>query len=87
MSAQGIAPACPGISLGCVRGIRYAIALIPRNPRSTELRRGLAADLEDGFEARLGEWDVTTDQMTCGFSSANVAVRDGALVVTGEIAA
>ena len=50
------------------------------------LPRTRIADFEDGFEARFGEWDVTTDQMTGGFSSANVAVRDGALVVTGEIA-
>ena len=46
----------------------------------------LVADFEDGFEARFGEWDVTTDQMIGGSSSANVAVRDGALVVAGEIA-
>ena len=46
----------------------------------------LVADFEDGFEASFGEWGVTTDQMTGGSSSANVAVRDGALVVTGEIA-
>ena len=46
----------------------------------------LVADFEDGFEASFGEWDVTTDQMTGGSSSASVAVRDGALVVTGEIA-
>jgi len=46
----------------------------------------LVADFEDGFEASFGEWDVTTDQLTGGSSSASVAVRDGALVVTGEIA-
>ena len=46
----------------------------------------LVADFEDGFEASFGEWDVTTDQLTGGSSSANVAVRDGALAVTGEIA-
>ena len=46
----------------------------------------LVADFEDGFEARFGAWDVTTDQLTGGASSANAAVRDGALVVTGEIA-
>ena len=46
----------------------------------------LVADFEDGFEASFGAWDVTTDEMTGGASSANVAVRDGALVVTGEIA-
>ena len=33
-----------------------------------------------------GAWDVTADQLTGSFSSASVAVRDGALVVTGEIA-
>ena len=31
-------------------------------------------------------WDVTTDQRTGGSSTANVTVRDGALVVTGELA-
>jgi adenine deaminase len=46
----------------------------------------LVADFEDGLEASFGAWDVTTDQMTGGASSANVDVRDGALVVTGEIA-
>jgi len=46
----------------------------------------LVADFEDGFEASFGEWDVTTDQLTGGSSTADVAVRDGALVVTGEIA-
>ncbi len=46
----------------------------------------LVADFGGGFEASFGEWDVTTDQVTGGSSSANVAVRDGALVVTGEIA-
>ena len=46
----------------------------------------LVADFEDGFEASFGAWDVTTDQLTGGSSSADVAVRDGALVVTGEIA-
>ena len=46
----------------------------------------LVAEFEDGFEASFGEWDATTDQMTGGSSSANVAVRDGALVVIGEIA-
>ena len=46
----------------------------------------LVADFEDGFEARFGEWDVTTDQMTGGASTANAVVRDWALVVTGEIA-
>ena len=47
----------------------------------------LVADFEDGFEASFGAWDVTTDQLTGGSSSADVAVRDGALAVTGEIAA
>lgn len=46
----------------------------------------LVADFEDGFEASFGAWDVTTDQLTGGSSTADVAVRDGALVVTGEIA-
>ena len=46
----------------------------------------LVADFEDGLEASFGAWDVTTDQLTGGSSSADVAVRDGALVVTGEIA-
>ena len=46
----------------------------------------LVAGFEDGFEASFGAWDVTTDQMTGGSSSVNVGVRDGALVVTGEIA-
>ncbi|MDE0257514.1 MAG: CIA30 family protein [Gammaproteobacteria bacterium] len=46
----------------------------------------LIADFEDGFEASFGAWDVTTDQLTGGSSTASVAVRDGALVVTGEIA-
>jgi len=44
------------------------------------------ADFEDGFEARFGEWDLTTDPMTGGSSSANVAGRDGAVVVAGQIA-
>ena len=46
----------------------------------------LVADFEDGLEATFGSWDVTTDQMAGGSSSASMAVRDGALVVTGEIA-
>lgn len=46
----------------------------------------LVADFEDGFEANFGAWDVTTDQLTGGSSTASVAVRDGTLVVTGEIA-
>ena len=46
----------------------------------------LVADLEDGLEATFGSWEVTTDQMSGGSSSATVTVRDGALVVTGEIA-
>ena len=54
---------------------------IPPAPAET-----LVADFEDGFEASFGAWDVTTDQMAGGTSSADVAVRDGALVVTGEIA-
>ena len=56
-------------------------AEIARAPEET-----LVAGFEDGFEASFGTWDVTTDQMTGGSSSANVAVRDGALVVTIEIA-
>ena len=47
----------------------------------------LVADFENGLEATFGAWDVTTDQMAGGSSSASMAVRDGALVVTGEIAA
>ena len=54
---------------------------IARAPAET-----LVADFEVGFEATFGAWDVTTDQLTGGSSTANVAVRDGALVVTGEIA-
>ena len=46
----------------------------------------LVADFEDGLEARFGTWDVTTDQMSGGSSTASMAVQDGALVVTGEIA-
>ena len=46
----------------------------------------LVADFENGLEAAFGTWDVTTDQMAGGASSASMAVRDGALVVTGEIA-
>ncbi|MYD00160.1 MAG: amidohydrolase family protein [Gammaproteobacteria bacterium] len=46
----------------------------------------LVADFEDGFEASFGAWDVTTDQLAGGSSTADVAVRDGALTVTGEIA-
>ncbi len=46
----------------------------------------LVADFENGLEAGFGTWDVTTDQMAGGASSASMAVRDGALVVTGEIA-
>ena len=46
----------------------------------------LVADFEGEFEASFGDWDVTTDQLTGGSSSANAVVRDGALVVTGEIA-
>ncbi|MDE0359480.1 MAG: CIA30 family protein [Gammaproteobacteria bacterium] len=56
-------------------------AEIARAPAET-----LIADFEDGFEASFGAWDVTTDQLAGGSSSADVAVRDGALVVTGEIA-
>ncbi|MYC52026.1 MAG: amidohydrolase family protein [Gammaproteobacteria bacterium] len=56
-------------------------AEIARAPAET-----LVADFEDGFEASFGAWDVTTDQLTGGSSTASVAVRDGALVVTGEIA-
>ena len=43
------------------------------------------ADYENGLEAAFGTWDVTTDQMAGGASTASMAVRDGALVVTGEI--
>ena len=46
----------------------------------------LVADFEDGLEARFGAWDVTTDQLSGGSSRASTTVRDGALVVTGEIA-
>ena len=46
----------------------------------------LVADFEDGLEATFGSWDLTTDEMSGGSSSASMAVRDGALVVTGEIA-
>ena len=56
-------------------------AEIARAPAET-----LVADFEEGFEATFGAWDVTTDQLAGGSSSADVAVRDGALVVTGEIA-
>ena len=56
-------------------------AEIARAPAET-----LVADFEDGFEASFGAWDVTTDQLAGGSSSADVAVRDGALAVTGEIA-
>lgn len=56
-------------------------AEIPPAPAET-----LVADFEDGFEASFGAWDVTTDQLTGGSSTADVAVRDGALAVTGEIA-
>lgn len=58
------------------------LAEIPRAPAET-----LVADFEDGFEASFGAWDVTTDQLTGGSSTADVAVRDGALAVAGEIAA
>ena len=49
-------------------------------------RAGVAVvkDFEDGFEARFGALDVTTDQMTGGAARANVAVRDGALPVTDK---
>ena len=56
-------------------------AEIARAPAET-----LVADFEDGFETSFGAWDVTTDQLAGGSSTASVAVRDGALVVTGEIA-
>ena len=46
----------------------------------------LVADFEDGLEARFGAWDVTTDQLSGGSSSASMTVQDGALVVTKEIA-
>ena len=46
----------------------------------------MVADFEDGLGAAFGSWDVTTDQMAGGASSASMAVREGALVVTGEIA-
>ena len=59
-------------------GPQVEIAPAPAEP--------LVADFEDGFEARFGAWDVTTDQLTGGASAANATVRDGALVVTGEIA-
>ena len=66
-----------------------AVASAGAGPQSEIARvpaETLVADFEDGFEATFGAWDVTTDQLTGGSSSADVAVRDGALVVTGEIA-
>ena len=39
----------------------------------------LVADFEDGLEARFGAWDVTTDQLSGGSSSASMTVQDGAL--------
>ena len=46
----------------------------------------LVADFEDGVEATFGTWDLTTDEISGGSSRATMAVRDGVLVVTGEIA-
>ena len=47
----------------------------------------LVADFEDGLGSSFGVgWDVTSDQMSGGSSTASLAVRNGALVVTGEIA-
>ena len=45
----------------------------------------LVADFEAGLDATFGTWGVTTDQMAGGSSSASPTVRDGTLVVTGEI--
>ena len=42
----------------------------------------LVADFENGLDATFGSWDMTTDQMSGGSSSASMAVWDGALVVT-----
>ena len=57
-------------------------AEIARAPAKT-----LVVDFGDGFDASFGAWDVTVDQLNGGSSTAAVAVRNGALVVTGEIAA
>ena len=65
-------------AIGSGAGLQAEIAPAPAET--------LVADFEDGFEASFGAWDVTTDQLTGGSSTADVAVRDGALVVTGEIA-
>ena len=44
----------------------------------------LVADFEDGLGSSFGVgWDVTSDQMSGGSSTASLAVRNGALVVTG----
>ena len=70
-------------------GRRRHRAVVRREPGGEEgAAAGVASveDCEDGFEVKLGAWDATRDPMTGGSASANVAVRDGALVVTGEIA-
>ena len=51
-----------------------------------EVALSTSEDSEGGSETRLGAWDESTDRMSSGSSSANVAVRDRALVFTGEIA-
>ena len=69
------------------RGLGTASAVAaPRAEAVPAPAETLVADFEDGLVAAFGIWDVTTDQMAGGASSASMAVRDGALVVTGEIA-
>ena len=53
------------------------IALAPEGP--------VVVDFEDGLDAGFGSgWQVTTDAMNGGASTADLAVQDGALVVSGE---
>lgn len=48
----------------------------------------VVSDFEDGIASRFGAgWEVTTDVLRGGLSTAELAVEDGALVVRGEIAA
>ena len=69
----------------------WSVELAPQGPSfrprlRPPLRKRWSRTSGDGLGARFGGWDVTTDQMSGGSSSASLAVQNGALVVTGEIA-
>ena len=54
-----------------------AVAPVPEGP--------VVVDFEDGLDSGFGfGWQVTTDAMNGGASTADLAVEDGALVVRGE---